>query len=150
MVHGLSRDYWPAGTRYPLLRTAAAFLVAPVLTAALTILAMVVLESALTGRFDLASMRSLQVAPIVLVGSYVLALSIGIVGFLGLWAFRLRSRWVYALAGMGLGLVFALCTRFFGLPPVGPVPVMVMAVHCAIFMLILRALAGVRRIAADD
>ena len=149
MVRGFSRDYWPAGTAYPLLRTALTFLVAPMLAAAVTVLAMVLLEVVLTRRFEIGDLRSLQVAPMVLVGSYVLALSIGIVAFLALWSLRYRSRRTYALAGILSGLAFALCTPLFGLPPVGPVPVAVMAVHCAIFMLFLRAVAGVRRIADD-
>jgi len=146
MVHGLSRDYWPVGAKHVVLRTVLAFVLSPVFAAAVTVLAMVVLEIALSRDFDIAAMRSPQVAPMVLVGSFILAFTVGAVAFLALWALRLRGRLAYALAGVMLGFLFAICTPFFGLPPVGPVPVIVMSVHFALFMLIFRAIAGVRRI----
>jgi len=148
MVNGFSRDYWPAETSHVLLRTAAAFLIAPVLAAGITSLAMLVLEVSLSRNLDIASMRSLQVVPMVLVGSFILAFGIGVPAFLILWSLRLRGRMAYALAGIVLGFAFALVTPFFGLPSVGIVPVIVMSVHFAIFLLIFRAIAGVRRI--DD
>ena len=146
MVHGLSRDYWPVGAKHVWLRTVLAFVLSPILAAGVTVLAMVVLEVSMSRNFDIAAMRSPQVAPMVLVGSFILAFTVGAVAFLALWALRLRGRLAYALAGIGLGLVFAMCTPFFGLPPVGPVPIIVMSVHFAIFMLIFRAIAGIRRI----
>lgn len=148
MINGLSRDYWPIDTSHVPLRTAVAFLFAPILAAGVTLLAMIVLEVSLSRNLDIASMRSLQVAPMVIVGSYILALSVGMIAFLALWSLRLRGRMAYAIAGVILGFGFAMLTPLFGLPRVGVVPVIVMSVHFAIFMLIFRAIAGIRRIDA--
>lgn len=148
MVNGFSRAYWPADTSHVLLRTAAAFLFAPILAAGVTLLAMVVLEGALSRTLDIASMRSLQVAPWVVVGSFILGLTAGMIAFLALWSLRMRGRMAYALAGLVLGAGFAICVSLFGEQDLGVVPVTVMAIHLAIFMLIFRAIAGVRRI--DD
>jgi len=146
MLNGLSRDYWPEETRRVALRTILAFLVAPILAAGITVLAMIVLEVALSRNFDILSTRSLQVAPWVLVGSFILGLSAGVIAFLGLWTLRMRGRMVFALTGLILGAGFAVCVSFFGARPLGVVPVVVMAIHLAIFMLILRAIVGIRRI----
>jgi len=146
MVQGLTREYWPVGMKHVVARTALAFLLSPILAAGITVLAMIVLEASMSRTLDITVMRSPQVAPIVLVGSFILAFTVGAIAFLVLWALRLRGRLAYAMAGIGLGFVFAMCTPFFGLPPVGPVPVIVMSVHFAIFMLIFRAIAGIRRI----
>jgi len=146
MVNGLSREYWPVGTKHVLLRTVLAFLVAPILAAGVTLLAMVVLEVALSRSFDIASMRSLQVAPWVLVGSFMLGLTAGLLAFLILWSLRQRGRVMFVLTGVVTGAGFATCISFFGERTIGVVPVIVMAIHLGIFMLILRAIAGVKRI----
>ena len=146
MVWGLSRDYWPVGTRHVALRTVAALALAPILAAGITVLAMMIMEIALSRTFDIASMRSLQVAPWVLVGSFILGLTAGVLAFLMLWTLRMRGRLVFALVGLALGAGFAVCVSFFGSRDLGVVPVVVMAVHLAIFMLVFRAIAGIRRI----
>jgi len=128
------------------LRTVAALALAPILAAGITVLAMMIMEIALSRTFDIASMRSLQVAPWVLVGSFILGLTAGVLAFLMLWTLRMRGRLVFALVGLALGAGFAVCVSFFGSRDLGVVPVVVMAVHLAIFMLVFRAIAGIRRI----
>jgi len=128
------------------LRTVAALALAPILAAGITVLAMMIMEIALSRTFDIASMRSLQVAPWVLVGSFILGLTAGVLAFLMLWTLRMRGRLVFALVGLALGAAFAVCVSFFGSRDLGVVPVVVMAVHLAIFMLVFRAIAGIRRI----
>ena len=149
MIQGLSRDYWPAGTSYPLVRTVLAFLIAPVLAAAILTAVLFAVEVVIVGSMDIARSPTLQYAPIILVGSIVVTLTGGVAVFLALWALRLRGKRHYAVAGMVVGALLAATFLSARSEPLHPITIAMAMIHLGIVMLVLRAVAGVKRIADD-
>jgi hypothetical protein len=146
MFNDLSRDYWPAETKAPLLRTGLAFLVAPAITVAILLLLMVGAEVAFSSDTDMARSRALGVAPYLMVGTCIIVWTGGLAAFLILWSLRKRGRRHYLLAGLVVGLLAALALPLLSAQSVGVAPVIVMTVHVGAVFLILRRLAGVRRL----
>ncbi len=146
MVHGLSHDYWPVEAKHVFLRTVLSFLLAPVLAAAILFLMLLTLEMALLGSIDIGRSRTVQVAPIILIGSIIVTLTGGVLAFLALWSLRLRGRLHYALAGMIMGAALAFIFLIARSEPIHPTAIVLATIHLGIVMLVLRALAGIRRI----
>ncbi len=146
MVHGLSRDYWPVEAKHVFLRTVLAFVLAPVLAAAILFVMLLTLEMMLLGSIDIGRSRTVQVAPIILIGSVIVTLTGGVLAFLVLWSLRLRGRVQYAVAGMVMGAVLAMIFLIARSEPIHPTAIILATIHLGIVMLVLRALAGVRRI----
>ena len=146
MFNSLSREYWPAEVKAPLLRTGLAFVVAPVLVVALLLLLLFAAEVAFSSDATMATSRAIGVAPYLMAGTCIILWTGGVLVFLILWSMRLRGRGAYLLAGVTVGLIAALAVPLLSAQPVGVVPVIVMTVHMGVVLLVLRWLSGVRRL----
>ena len=146
MFHGLSRDYWPVEAKNIFLRTVLSFILAPVFAAAALFVLLLIVEMALQGTIDIGHSRTVQVAPIILIGSIIVTLTGGIIAFLVLWSLRLRGRMHYALAGIIMGAALAFVFLIARSEPIHPTAMILAAIHLGIVMLVLRAIVGIRRI----
>lgn len=146
MVNGFSRDYWPAGTQHAFARVALAFAVSPVLTAIILFVVLLVLEMVIVGEMNIGASRTVQVAPIILIGSVAVTLTGGVLAFLLLWSLRLRGRFHYVLVGTIVGACFAALFLIARGEPLHPLSIALAAIHLGIVMPIIRAIAGIRRI----
>ncbi len=146
MLKRLSHDYWHPSVQRPYVRTVLAFLLAPVIVAAIAALCMFVLETVLSGELSGSDSRTLDVLPYMLIASYVILLTIGLVMFLLLWALRCKSKTKFVVAGMIVGLLAGLASPLISGQPMGFVPIIVMTVYFGIALLVVRQIAGIRRI----
>jgi len=146
MVWGLSRDYWPVGTRHVALRTIAAFAIAPILAAAILLTILLILEMVLAGRIDIWQSQTWYYAPIILIGSFTVTLSGGVLAFLLLWSLRLRGRLGYILAGFAVGASLSFMFLVARDEPIALTSIALATIHLGVVMLVFRAIAGIRRI----
>jgi len=148
MLNGLSRDYWPPLTKHAFARAALAFVVSPVLTAIILFIILITVEMAIVGEVNIGASRTVQVAPIILIGSVIVTLTGGLFAFLVLWTLRLRGKFHYMLTGMIVGASLAALFLFARGEPLHPISITLATVHLGIVMLVFRTIAGIRRI--DD
>ncbi len=146
MLKRLSRDYWHPSVRRPYLRTLLAFVLAPVIVTAIMALCMFVLETMLSGELSTDNSRTLVLMPYMLVASYAILLTLGLVMFAILWSVRCKSKLKFIAAGMAVGLLAGLASPLISGQPMGFVPIIVMTIFFGIAMLVVRQIAGIRRV----
>lgn len=146
MFHKFTRDYWRPTVRRPLSRTVLAFLVAPLPVSAIFLGTSWVLMAQMSGSYGMATEQVLSYAGTVCVGTYVVALTGGVMAFLLLWSLRLRGAIDYLIAGLTLGAAAGAAPALLAGEPVRIVPVCVLAITGALLLMFIRIIAGVRSI----
>lgn len=146
MLTRLSRDYWPSDVLRPLLRVVMAFVFAPVVVSGILLLCLFGMETVLSGDMSYAAERAVGLGPLLLVATYVILLSAGLVTFLLLWSLQQRSHRAYLLAGLLLGVLAGLGSPVIGGPPTALPLLLVLAFYFGLLMLVFRWIAGVRRV----
>lgn len=156
MLKRLHQDYWPKGTGRPIVRTVLGLLGGPAIAVPLALLAALLLDFSLSGDFNGSTRRVFQHGPELLVGTYMIALTMGGVAFLLLWSLRLRSKMAFLLAGFLVGVVAYLAVPLVisaaqtrpGVEIIVALSV-VFGVYFAIVMLAVRWVAGVRNLGPE-
>lgn len=146
MFYKLSRDYWRPTVRRPLLRTVLAFLIAPLPVTAIFLGISWFLMAQMTGSYGIATEQVMGHAGTVCVGTYVVALTGGVLAFLLLWSMRLRGFIDYLISGLTLGAAAGAAPALFAGEPVRIIPVCVLAVTGALLLMFIRIISGVRSI----